>query len=88
MNEDEFPPGFQLPLFRALTEQDLMSGVPRKVMVLNGMMFLILVFVLHSWWIIPLNILVHLGAMALTKQDEQFFDCFSRYVKKKNYYGT
>lgn len=65
-----------------------MMGAPRSVMILNGTLFIMFVFILHVWWTFPINIVIHFGAIYLTKRDDQFFDCFKRYINKKNYYCT
>jgi type IV secretion system protein TrbD len=86
--EEDNPLGFRLPLYRSLTEQILIVGAPKSVIVVNGMVMAIFILSLHSFWIIPLNIIIHFGAIFLTKLDDQIFDCLLKYIRNKNYYCT
>lgn len=76
------------PLFRALTGQLLIAGAPRGMIVLNMCLAAIFLMALHIPWIVPVNLLIHLSAVYLTKEDEQFFDILRRYLHKKSYYGV
>jgi type IV secretion system protein VirB3 len=88
MSEENIPTGFRLPLYRSLTEQILMAGAPKSVIVLNGTVMAFFILSMHFFWIVPLNIVVHFGAIYLTKKDDQLFDCLKVYIHKKNYYCT
>lgn len=83
----DIPAGFRLPLYRALTEKMLMGGAPKEIMILNGTMAVIFMM-MHTFWVLILNVVIHVGAIRFTKSDDQFFDCFKRYINKKNYYST
>lgn len=85
---DETPVGFRLPLYRSLTEEILLAGAPKGMIVLNVSLMAFFIMTMHFLWIIPLNIVVHIGAVFLTKQDDRFFDCLRIYIGQKNYYGT
>lgn len=85
---DEFPVGFRLPLYRSLTEEILLAGAPKGMIVLNVSLMAFFIMTMHFLWIIPLNIVIHIGAVFLTKQDDRFFDCLRIYIGQKNYYGT
>lgn len=76
------------PLFRAFTGQLLVAGAPRGMIVLNICLAAIFLLALHIPWIVPVNLLIHLSAVYLTKEDEQFFDILRRYLHKKSYYGV
>ncbi|WP_371367802.1 hypothetical protein SRRS_16080 [Sporomusa rhizae] len=76
------------PLFRALTGQLLVAGAPRGMIVLNICLASIFLMALHIPWIVPVNLLIHLSAVYLTKKDEQFFDILRRYLHKKTYYDV
>lgn len=78
----------KMPLYRAMTEVLLMAGAPRGVVIINGTIFVTLVFILHAWYVIPLNIALHYLAVYLTKKDSQFFECFQTYRRTKDYYGV
>lgn len=77
-----------LPFYRSLAEQVLMFGVPRQVIVLNAVLGYIFCFNFHFFYIIPICLIIHAGAIALAKNDTQFFDCLKMYTSKKNYYST
>lgn len=80
--------GVELPLYRALTEQLLVAGAPRSMIVLNFCIATVFIMALHFLWIIPLNIIIHCGAAYVSKSDDQFFDAFRRYINKKHYYSV
>lgn len=77
-----------LPFFRALAEQILMFGVPRKLIMLNLYIGFVFIMGFGFWYILLLNILIHFGAIYIAKDDSQFFDALIIYNKKKNYYST
>jgi len=79
---------FEIPVHRSLTQQILMAGVPRGIAILNGTFVATFGLGLHSFWSIPVGILLHIVLVILTKKDPQFFDCFRRNIRHKNYYGT
>ena len=80
--------GCKLPLYRALTEQLLVAGAPRSIIVLNFCLAAIFIMALHFIWILPLNIAIHCGAVYVSKSDDQFFDALRRFLNKKKYYST
>lgn len=80
--------GFEVPLHRSLTEEILVAGVPRALAMLNGTIAAAFLVALHSVYVLPLCLIVHLTAVVLTKRDPQFFDCFRRHIKQKSYYHT
>ena len=77
-----------LPFYRSLSEQVLMLGVPKVVLVLNGLVAFLFVVNFHFWYILIVNAIVHFGAIYLAKNDDQFFECLQNYQSKKNYYST
>ena len=74
----EIPVGFRLPLYRSLTEVVLMAGAPKGLIVLNGSLMAFFIISMHFFYIIPINILIHLGAIFLTKQDDRFFEQYQK----------
>lgn len=80
--------GFQVTLHRSLTEQVLMAGVPREIFLLNGTLAAAMVLALHLYYLVVLNVLIHMVAVAATKRDAQFFSIFKRHINQKKYYGT
>ncbi len=77
-----------LPFYRSLSEQVLMLGVPKVVLILNGLVAFIFFVNFHFWYILIVNAIVHFGAIYLAKNDDQFFECLQNYQSKKNYYST
>lgn len=80
--------GYEIPIHRSLTEQILLGGVPRSIAILNGTFVAALGLGLHSFFAIPVGIVLHVLAVAATKKDPQFFDCFRRHIKQKNFYSA
>ena len=77
-----------LPFYRSLSEQVLMLGVPKVVLVLNGLVAFLFVVNFHFWYILIVNAIVHFGAIYLAKNDDQFFEALQNYQSKKNFYST
>lgn len=80
--------GFDIPIHRSLTQQIMLAGVPRDIAILNGTFVAAFGLGLHSYWSIPVGIVLHVLAVMATKKDPQFFGCFRRHIKQKNYYGV
>jgi type IV secretion system protein VirB3 len=76
------PEGFEIPLNLSLTQPVLMAGVPRAVAILNGTATAALSIGLQVWWLgIPLGLVMHAVAVALTKADPLWLDVFRRQVR-------
>jgi type IV secretion system protein TrbD len=78
--------GFEIAIHRSLTEQILIGGAPRKIAILNGTFAAAMGLGLHSLYCLPIGLALHLLAVAVTRKDPQFFECFQRHVKHKNHY--
>ena len=78
----------QLPMFRSLTEEILLVGAPKPLIVLNTAVAAVFILTFHFFYILLLNLAVHMVAVSLSKKDGQFFDCLLMYIRQKNYYGT
>lgn len=78
--------GFEVPIHRALTQKIMIAGVPREIALLNGTLTAAIFLGLHSLWGLPMGLILHLGTVALSRHDEQFFETFRRQVKQKKYY--
>lgn len=79
-------PGFSIAVHNSLTTRILLGGVPRKLAILNGTLCAAIVFGLHSLWIIPVCLGVHLVALFFAKKDPYFFEVMLRHIRKKPYY--
>lgn len=80
--------GFHIPIHASLTQPILLGGVPRKFAVLNGTIAAAIILGLHSFWGIPLCLLLHILAVALTKREPDFFEISRRHIKQSSYYGV
>ena len=80
--------GFEVPIHRSLTQQIMLAGVPREIAILNGTTVAAFGLGLHSYWSIPVGMVLHLLAVVAAKKDPQFFECFRRHIKQKSYYGV
>lgn len=80
--------GFRQPLHQALTQEILLAGAPRRLVILNGGMSVLSCVILKNWYVLPFAFFVHVAAIYFTQKDPQFFDCFRRYIRTKNFYST
>ena len=87
--EDSAPQEWQvLPFYRSLSEQVLMFGVPKPLLVINALLAYMFIVNFHFWYILVLNAIIHFGSIYIASQDDQFFDCLKSYQSKKSYYCT
>ena len=75
------PEGFEVPLHRSLVEPMLLAGLPRTVALVLWTGVGAIAFGLHQLWVLPLGIVLHLAAAAVTKTDPYFFDIVILAVK-------
>jgi type IV secretory pathway TrbD component len=80
--------GYEIPVYRALTQPVLLGGVPRQFAILNWTLAAGLGFGLQSWYAVPICIILHLAAAETTKRDPHFMDCLRRHLFHKSYYST
>jgi len=79
---DDRPEGYEVPVNLSLTQPVLMGGVPRPFAIVNGTLTAALTLGLHVWWLgLPLGLLLHAGAVRLTKADPLWFDVFKRQLR-------
>ena len=67
-------PGFHAPVHRSLTEPLLIAGVPPKIAICLGMAAGLFVLAWHVYALIPVIVIAHLAAVALTRRDPYAFD--------------
>ena len=77
-----------LPVYRSFTETILVMGVPRNVLLINGIIASFFILYFRFWYIIGLNLIFHFVCQYLSRDDAQFFDCFNNYIYKAEYYST
>lgn len=79
---DDRPEGYEVPVNLSLTQPVLMGGVPRAFAIVNGTLAAALTLGLHVWWLgLPLGLLLHVGAVRLTKADPLWLDVFKRQLR-------
>lgn len=78
--------GYELPVYRSLTEKMLLAGIPREIAILNSTFAMIFLFTLSNPWLLPLNLIFHIACTQIAKKDPEFFDCLRRHIKRKDYY--
>ena len=66
--------GLEVPLHRSIVEPMLLAGLPRTVALVLWTAVGAFSFGLHQLWVLPIGIVLHLGAAAATKADPHFFD--------------
>lgn len=88
MEEESTASWYHLPFYRALTEPILVLGAPRTVLIVNGAVSFMFVMYFHFVYILALSVVLHLLCVHITRGDAQFFDCFWKYLSRKNYYST
>ena len=75
-------PGFEVPLYRALTEPILLAGAPRTIAIINGTLAAALGLGLRLWlagllvWIVG-----HALAAAAARKDPDFAQTISRHAR-------
>ena len=84
LNSHTPPPGYQVPLHRALTEPVLIGGAPRGFAILNGTLAAAIGLGLRLW-IAGLLIWLagHAIAVWVTRKDPEFLTVLSRHARHK-----
>jgi type IV secretory pathway TrbD component len=78
----------ELPLCRAVTQIITLMGAPKVVILGNAMIALLFIVDFGFFWILFVNLIIHLAAIRLAKDDAQFADCLKIYLYKKKFYCT
>ena len=79
---------FRLPICRALTQDILLAGGARSIVILNSTIAAIFLIALGNIWIMPVFIFFHILIVLGSKHDSKFFDCFKAYLKYKKFYHS
>jgi type IV secretory pathway TrbD component len=78
--------GYEVPLYRSLTEPVLLAGAPRAVAVLNGTIAAALGLGLRLWLAgLLLWIVGHSIAVFAAKRDPDFVQVLIRHLRQKSY---
>ena len=74
--------GFEVPLYRALTEPILLAGAPRTLAIVNGTLAAALGLGLRLWIVgLLVWIVGHTLAAVAARKDAQFADVISRHAR-------
>ena len=75
-------PGFEVPLYRALTDPILLAGAPRTIAIVNGTLAAALGLGLRLW-IVGLLVWIagHALAAAAARKDASFAEVISRHAR-------
>jgi type IV secretion system protein VirB3 len=85
---NDLPPGFVVPLHRALTEPILLGGAPRAVAITNGTLAAAIGLGMRLWiaglllWAIG-----HMAAVWAAKRDAQFVEVVRRHLRYPTHLG-
>jgi type IV secretion system protein VirB3 len=78
--------GFEVPLYRSLTEPVLLAGAPRAVAVVNGTIAAALGLGLRLWLAgLVLWILGHSIAVFAAKRDPDFCEVLRRHLRQRSF---
>ncbi len=78
--------GFEVPLYRSLTEPVLLAGAPRAVAVVNGTIAAALGLGLQLWVAgLILWVLGHSFAVFAAKRDPAFVEVLLRHLRQRSY---
>jgi type IV secretion system protein VirB3 len=78
--------GFEVPLYRSLTEPILLAGAPRAVAVVNGTIAAALGLGLRLWLAgLILWVLGHSIAVFAAKRDPAFVEVLLRHLRQRSY---
>jgi type IV secretion system protein VirB3 len=78
--------GFEVPLYRSLTEPVLLAGAPRAVAVVNGTIAAALGLGLQLWVSgLILWVLGHSLAVFAAKRDPAFVEVLLRHLRQRSY---
>ncbi len=78
--------GYRISLHNSLTTPIMLSGVPRKFAILNWTICAALVLGLRAVYLLPLFLMLHIGAVFFAKKDPNFFEVILRLLKQKRVY--
>lgn len=74
--------GYEIHVHQSLTVPLTMAGVPRDVMIFNGMMTASFVMVLHTLWILPFSLIIHLVFVSASRADPEIGPVIVRHLKQ------
>lgn len=87
-NEETITAWYDVPFVRGLTEPALIAGVPKSVLVFNGLFAVFLIMNFGFFYILIFTFMLHFLAIYVCKGDTQFFECVKSYRSKEKYYSV
>lgn len=88
MQHTPTPPGFEVPVHRALTEPVLLAGAPRAFAIVNGTLAAAIGLGLRLWIAgMALWLIGHAFAVWAAKRDPHFVEVVRRHVRIPPYLG-
>lgn len=76
------------PLYKSLTQQILLCGAPRKIIIFNFAFAALCFLTFKTYYLLFISVAIHFISVYITQFDDQFFDCLHRYLSKKKFYGV
>lgn len=70
--------GFEVPVHQSLVDPILVGGLPRTVAFILWTTTAALVLGMHSWYILPVALVIFFILHRMTREDPYFFDVFRR----------
>ena len=84
LSSNPLPPGYEVPLHRALTEPVLIAGAPRGFAILNGTLAAAIGLGLRLWLAgLVVWLAGHAIAVWVTRKDPEFLLVLSRHARHK-----
>ena len=75
----KIPNGYYVTIHRSLTEPQLWAGVPRDLMILNATFGMAIGIMLKMYFLLIINLLIHILARRVTKSDKHFFSALKKH---------
>jgi type IV secretion system protein TrbD len=89
INDNDFIPGFEAPVHRALTEPILLAGAPRAMAILNGTLSAAVGLGLRLWIAgLVLWVIGHIAAVWTAKRDPSFVEVVRRHIRYPLHLGA
>lgn len=79
-------PGYRVRLHNSLTSPIMLGGVPRQFAILNWTICAALVLGMRAVYLLPLFVMLHVGAVFFAKKDPYFFEVMLRHLRQKKFY--
>lgn len=78
----------KIPFYQAVTQRNMVAGIPRNVAVLMGTFAAAMFFGLQSLFILPVLAVLWTALHLLYKQDDYFLEILIQHIKERDYFLT